>query len=162
MKHASSTSIEILFFQNTSSVIVIGATHDSGLLDPALLRSGRFDIHLRLRPPEKMDRLKLLNYFLSTVKHRPLSATEAKDFLRRTVGMTGELWMVCEQINNSIILITFSKLGFAAVLKCFRYQVRPINMSPAFKICSSFASIIICFLNPLCYLASYDKMRSAT
>lgn len=71
-------------------MIIIGATHHPDLLDPALLRSGRFDVQLNLKLPQKMDRLKLLTYFLNKVKHRPLSESEFRTFLQRTIGMTGE------------------------------------------------------------------------
>ena len=41
-------------------VVAIGATNRRDLIDPALLRSGRFEVHIELPLPDKAGRLALL------------------------------------------------------------------------------------------------------
>lgn len=51
------------------SVIVIGATNaDLNVLDPALLRPGRFDRHININRPSLSDREKLFEYYLKKTK----------------------------------------------------------------------------------------------
>ena len=47
-------------FEDNSGVIVIGATNHAEVLDPALLRSGRFDRKVYLELPNFSDRLRIL------------------------------------------------------------------------------------------------------
>lgn len=54
------------------NIIVIGATNASEtILDPALLRPGRFDRKVHIRPPNLEGREKVFRYYLSKVKHDP-------------------------------------------------------------------------------------------
>ena len=41
-------------------VIVLGATRDLALLEPALVREGRLDVHIQLAPPSVAERTGLL------------------------------------------------------------------------------------------------------
>jgi cell division protease FtsH len=52
----------------SSDVILIGATNNDGILDPALMRAGRMDRRIYFQPPDPEDRKKLFNYYLSKVK----------------------------------------------------------------------------------------------
>jgi cell division protease FtsH len=47
-------------FESTQAVVVIGATNRPEILDPALLRPGRFDRRVAVQPPDKNGRLKIL------------------------------------------------------------------------------------------------------
>lgn len=54
------------------SVIVIGATNaDLSVLDPALLRPGRFDRHITITRPRLKDREELFAYYLKKTKASP-------------------------------------------------------------------------------------------
>ncbi len=54
------------------NVIVIGATNSpEDILDPALLRPGRFDRKVHVRPPNLVDRELLFKYYLGKVKYDP-------------------------------------------------------------------------------------------
>ncbi|MGY9039994.1 MAG: AAA family ATPase, partial [Rhodobacterales bacterium] len=44
----------------TPGVIVIGATNHPDLVDPAILRPGRFDLHLEMGPPDRTGIIRLL------------------------------------------------------------------------------------------------------
>jgi cell division protease FtsH len=47
-------------FASTQAVVVIGATNRPEILDPALLRPGRFDRRVGVQPPDRDGRLKIL------------------------------------------------------------------------------------------------------
>jgi len=47
-------------FESTQAVVVIGATNRPEILDPALLRPGRFDRRVAVQPPDREGRLKIL------------------------------------------------------------------------------------------------------
>jgi cell division protease FtsH len=47
-------------FESTQAVVVIGATNRAEILDPALLRPGRFDRRVAVQAPDRAGRLKIL------------------------------------------------------------------------------------------------------
>ena len=47
-------------FTGTEGVIVLAATNRPEVLDPALLRPGRFDRRIVVNPPDQAGRLKIL------------------------------------------------------------------------------------------------------
>ena len=50
-----------------SSMMVIGATNNDGILDPALMRSGRMDRRIYFESPNPEDRKELFRYYLNKV-----------------------------------------------------------------------------------------------
>jgi len=73
--------------QTDENVLVIGATNSpEETLDPALLRPGRFDRKVHVRPPSLKDREKLFRYYLGKIKHDP--AIDASRLARTTVYKT--------------------------------------------------------------------------
>ncbi|AEE84830.1 cell division protein-like [Arabidopsis thaliana] len=60
--------IELDGFDTGKGVIFLGATNRRDLLDPALLRPGRFDRKIRVRPPNAKGRLDILKIHASKVK----------------------------------------------------------------------------------------------
>ena len=74
-------------FQATESVIVLAATNRPDILDPALLRPGRFDRHVTVSRPTKAGRLAI---FKVHVRNVPLAADVNLDVMAQaTAGMTG-------------------------------------------------------------------------
>jgi cell division protease FtsH len=47
-------------FESAEAVVVLGATNRPEILDPALLRPGRFDRRVAVQPPDRAGRLKIL------------------------------------------------------------------------------------------------------
>ncbi|HEY6782515.1 MAG TPA: ATP-dependent zinc metalloprotease FtsH, partial [Candidatus Dormibacteraeota bacterium] len=47
-------------FESTQAVVVLGATNRPEILDPALLRAGRFDRRVAVQPPDRAGRAKIL------------------------------------------------------------------------------------------------------
>lgn len=68
-------------------VLLIGATNRSDLLDPALLRPGRFDRQVRVDLPDKAGRLQILKLHS---RNKPLAATvELEEIAAATFGFSG-------------------------------------------------------------------------
>ena len=47
-------------FYKNEGIIVIGATNQLDILDPALLRPGRFDRQIALSLPDRLERIDIL------------------------------------------------------------------------------------------------------
>jgi cell division protease FtsH len=74
-------------FSPQDNVIVIGATNRAEVLDPALLRPGRFDRRIAVQPPDRPGRVKILRIHTRSV---PLSeAVGLEQIAASTPGMTG-------------------------------------------------------------------------
>lgn len=69
-------------FEDSSGVIVIGATNKLDVLDEALLRAGRFDRRIHISLPDLDDRAKTLELYLT---HKP-NSVDIKQVARMTVG----------------------------------------------------------------------------
>lgn len=61
--------VEMDGFSDNSGVIVLGATNHIDALDPALLRSGRFDRKLFIELPNKHEREQILSMYLASKPH---------------------------------------------------------------------------------------------
>ena len=74
-------------FESTQAVVVIGATNRPEILDPALLRPGRFDRRVAVQPPDKLGRLKILEVHTRTL---PLAEdVDLEAIAATTPGMVG-------------------------------------------------------------------------
>ena len=69
-------------FEESSGVIVIGATNKIDVLDEALLRAGRFDRRIHISLPDLEDRAKTLELYLA---HKP-NQVDISQVARMTVG----------------------------------------------------------------------------
>ena len=69
-------------FEESSGVIVIGATNKIDVLDEALLRAGRFDRRIHISLPDLEDRVKTLELYLA---HKP-NTVDIVQVARMTVG----------------------------------------------------------------------------
>ena len=74
-------------FQPDTNVIVIGATNRSEILDPALLRPGRFDRRIAVQPPDRPGRLKILEIHTRSVPLAP--DVDLDQIAASTPGATG-------------------------------------------------------------------------
>jgi transitional endoplasmic reticulum ATPase len=73
--------------ENLNDVLVIGATNRPDMLDPALLRPGRFDKIFLVTAPEEEGRLKILNIHTNKM---PLNKdVDIKELAKKTIGYTG-------------------------------------------------------------------------
>ncbi|MDP9101239.1 MAG: ATP-dependent zinc metalloprotease FtsH [Actinomycetota bacterium] len=79
--------VEMDGFDAISGVVVIGATNRPDILDPALLRPGRFDRHVVVERPDVNGRFDILRLY---AQGRPVDpAVDIEVLARRTPGFTG-------------------------------------------------------------------------
>ncbi|MCX6721023.1 MAG: ATP-dependent zinc metalloprotease FtsH [Candidatus Staskawiczbacteria bacterium] len=79
--------VEMDGFEKETGVIILAATNRPDILDPALLRPGRFDRKIVLDPPDVHDREEILKIHSKT---KPLASdVNFKEVAERTPGFTG-------------------------------------------------------------------------
>ena len=79
--------VEMDGFEGDSQVILMAATNRPDVLDPALLRPGRFDRQIQVDRPDLKGREDILKVH---AKNKPISSdVDLKGFARRTPGFTG-------------------------------------------------------------------------
>ena len=83
-------------FDSNEAVIVLGATNRPEILDPALLRPGRFDRRVAVQPPDRTGRLKILQVHTRSI---PLAAdVDLGALASSTPGMVGaDLANLCNE-----------------------------------------------------------------
>ncbi len=92
--------VEMDGFDTNTHVIVIAATNRPDVLDPALLRPGRFDRHVTLDRPDIKGRRSILDVH---ARNKPLDSTVDLDVLaRQTPGFSGA--DLANLINEAAIL----------------------------------------------------------
>src|SRR5437764_4446235 len=79
--------VELDCFDKQTNVVFIAATNRADVLDPALLRPGRFDRQVMLDKPDIRGRLAILEVH---AKGKPLAnEVTLNDLARQTVGFSG-------------------------------------------------------------------------
>ncbi len=79
--------VEMDGFETTQNIIVIAATNRPDVLDPALLRPGRFDRRVMIDLPDLKDREAILNVH---ARKKPLNVSvDLKKIAERTSGFSG-------------------------------------------------------------------------
>jgi transitional endoplasmic reticulum ATPase len=88
--------------EELKGIIVLAATNRIDILDPALLRAGRFDRLLELRPPEESDRLEILRIH---TRGKPLTAeVDLAALARETEGFSGaDIESLCREAGLAAI-----------------------------------------------------------
>jgi cell division protease FtsH len=96
-------------FEPTEAVVVLGATNRPEILDPALLRPGRFDRRVGVQPPDRDGRLKILQVHTRSM---PLADDVDLEALASTTpGMVGA--DLANLANEAALLA--ARLGHAKV-----------------------------------------------
>jgi len=79
--------VEMDGFDPRTNVIIIAATNRPDMLDPALVRPGRFDRHIRLELPDITEREEIMKIHM---KGKPFSGSvEIKKLAKQSVGFSG-------------------------------------------------------------------------
>ncbi len=63
--------VEMDGFDTSDTIVVLAATNRPDILDPALLRPGRFDRQINILPPDVKGRIKILGLFAKKVRLAP-------------------------------------------------------------------------------------------
>lgn len=92
--------IELDGFDTGKGVIFLGATNRMDLLDPALLRPGRFDRKIRIRPPNAKGRLEILKVHARKVKMSP--SVDLSSYAQNLPGM----------LSRFILLLTWTPSSY--------------------------------------------------
>jgi len=79
--------VEMDGFGRDDTIIVLAATNRPDILDPALLRPGRFDRQITILPPDVKGRLKILEVHAKRVTVAP--SVDLYEIARNTPGFTG-------------------------------------------------------------------------
>jgi len=83
-------------FESSQAVVVIGATNRAEILDPALLRPGRFDRRVAVQPPDRNGRLKILEVHVRSIPLAP--DVDLSSIASSTPGMVGaDLANLCNE-----------------------------------------------------------------
>ncbi len=100
--------IEMDGFEQVHGVIVVGATNAPDLLDPAILRPGRFDKIIYLPPPDYTARKKIFDLYL---KGLPIAGDIDLDKVsEKTERYTGaDIKAVCESVAQTVAQEASSK-----------------------------------------------------
>ncbi len=79
--------VEMDGFDPRTNVIIIAATNRPDMLDPALVRPGRFDRHIRLELPDVTEREEIMKIHM---KGKPFAGSvEIKKLAKQSVGFSG-------------------------------------------------------------------------
>ena len=92
-------------FADNAGIIVIAATNRADVLDPALLRAGRFDRQITVGLPDKNGREQILKVHARNKKID--STVDWKNVAKRTVGFSGA--DLANVVNEAAILTVRNK-----------------------------------------------------
>ncbi len=120
--------VEMDGFEQDTNVIILAATNRADVLDPALLRPGRFDRRVTISLPERKDREEILNIHF---KDKPINKSVNIDALAaKTAGSSGadlanianEAAIVAarhnrKEINNQDVTEAFEKVAIGPARK---------------------------------------------
>ena len=83
-------------FGTNSGVIILAATNRAEILDPALLRAGRFDRQIHVELPDLQERIDIFNVHLRPIKLDP--SVDVQFLAKQTPGFSGaDISNVCNE-----------------------------------------------------------------
>lgn len=94
--------VELDGFDSSTGLVLLAATNRPEILDPALLRAGRFDRQVLVDRPDKQGRIHILNVHLK--KARLASDVDAEKIAALTPGFTGA--DLANLVNEAALLAT--------------------------------------------------------
>ncbi len=120
--------VEMDGFEENSGIIILAATNRPDVLDPALLRPGRFDRQIVIGLPDVKGREEIIRVH---AKNKPLADDVTPEILaRRTMGCTpADL----ENILNEAALIAARRNGRFIRMEEIEEATRKVEMGPAKK-----------------------------
>jgi cell division protease FtsH len=120
--------VEMDGFEPTSSIIVIGATNRPDVLDPALLRPGRFDRQITVTPPDRKEREQILQVHS---KNKKLAKDVNLNIVaKRTPGFSGADLM---NVLNEAAILTVREHKKEIDNDILREAVEKVALGPSLK-----------------------------
>ncbi len=118
--------------EKMKDVLVLAATNRRDIIDPALLRPGRFDVVVEIAPPNEQDRLAILRI---QTRGKPLSKdVDLPALAGQTDGCTGaELSAICQHAALNAIRerVAFARSGHEKSLDTDPLQIERKHFSAA-------------------------------
>lgn len=112
-----------LSFHDGTKILVIGATNRIDILDPALLRPGRFDRHVKVDLPDKKGRLHILALH---TRNKPLADDVLlDDIAANTFGFSGAH---LESLTNEAAILALREGSIAITSQHFQYAIDKVIM----------------------------------
>ena len=105
--------VEMDGFESNEGVIIVAATNRPDVLDPALLRPGRFDRQVVVPNPDILGREKILNVHLKKVTKSP--NVDSKIIARGTPGFSGA--DLANLVNEAALLAARRNKRFVTMLE---------------------------------------------
>lgn len=91
------------FHGQSDGVVVLGATNRREALDPALLRPGRFDRHVRVELPDEEERLEILELYAGrAASAKSLGAAALQRLAAQSAGLSGA--ELANIVNEAVFL----------------------------------------------------------
>ena len=117
--------VEMDGFEVSAGIVVMGATNRPDILDPALMRPGRFDRHITIERPELEGRIHILKIH---ARGKPLAADVDLEFVaRRTPGFTGA---DLANVVNEATLLTIREHRTEVTPKDFEEAIQRVLNGP--------------------------------
>jgi len=114
--------VEMDGFDSTTNIVVLAGTNRPDVLDPALLRSGRFDRHIHISPPDIKGRVSIFKVHLQPLKS-DLDLSLIRRLAALTPGFTGaDIANVC----NEAALIAARQLSEKVNMKHFEQAIERV------------------------------------
>ena len=120
--------VEMDGFDTKEGVIIIAATNRPDVLDPALLRAGRFDRQVFVNAPDLKDREEILKVHVKNIKTD--KDVDLKVLARRTPGFVGA---DLANLANEAALLAARKNLESVTMKCFELSIDKILAGPKKK-----------------------------
>ncbi len=116
-------------FDNDTNIIVIAATNRPDILDPALLRAGRFDRKIYVTIPTAEERTAIFEYYLKNKKVS--NKVKIESLTKRTSGLVGA---DIENIVNEASLKLAKDERKILEVEDFEYALEKVIMGPEKKV----------------------------
>ena len=120
---------EMDWFDNKTNIIVMAATNRPDILDPALLRAGRFDRKILVSAPTYEERKEIFEYYLKGKKVE--KNLNLDSLIKRTSGL---VWADIENIVNEAALKLAKENKTVIGEEEFEYALEKVLMWPEKKV----------------------------
>jgi transitional endoplasmic reticulum ATPase len=123
------TSIDGL--ESMEGVVILGATNRPDIIDPGLLRTGRFDRHILIPPPDRKARFEILKVH---TKDMPLNKVSLDELAEMTEGYSGaDIEGICREagitaLRKNMDAKTVAMDSFKEALKVVRPSINEITV----------------------------------